>query len=519
MSRAGRAHYSALMPFTAFALVRQATTLSFRTASGALLVGTVALVPASPLAAQVIRRAPSAFNLFSVEQDIEVGRQSAATIERQVRVVPGARTDRFLGSVVSLLSAQLPANRYRFQAKVFDSADISVLVLPGGPIYVSTGLLGLARTEGELAGVLAHSMSHIILRHGTARASRAYLDTAGFSALGGLGSAPSTSRVLNATGGYGLEAAFLGFSLSDEYEADALGAEVLSKAGYDPVAMVAVFAAARRESRRSASAARLASRHPLSADREDRIRDLVNVFGHRGTLEIVGGYSSVRWVGGSQRHASAREMKAAGGNVALEPAPVAPEIPPPSAQFNRFNHPDALIAIDYPSNWEASTSGFAISFMPPNGVVERSGGAPQLLQGVIVNFYAPFENAVDRWNHSLEQHFAPFVDRTRPRGFLEDATDDLVRQIIAADPYLTAPTGSARPEAADGARGYSVRLSGRSPATGEPERVTVYTRALPDDHVAYMACVTPAKTATIVERTCARMVQSLRVNDAATHRH
>jgi hypothetical protein len=55
--------------------------------------------------------------------------------------------------------------------------------------------------------------------------------------------------------------------------------------------------------------------------------------------------------------------------------------------------------------------------------------------------------------------------------------------------------------------------------TGEQERVTVYTRALPDDHVVYLACVTPFRAAVIVERTCARMIQSLRVNDAATHRH
>ncbi len=519
MSRSVDAHYSASVPLSAFALVRQSTTLSFRTASGALLAGTFAFVPASPLAAQVIKRSPSGFNLFTVEQDVEVGRTSAATIERQVRVVSSARTERFMGGVVSLLATQLPATTYRFQAKVIDSGDITVLVLPGGPIYISTGLLGLARTEGELAGVLAHSMSHIVLRHGTARASRAYLDTAGFSALGGQAGMPTTARILNATGGYGLNASFLGFSLSDEYEADALGTELLSRAGYDPVAMASVFASARRESRRHATAARLASRHPLSADREDRIRSLINVFGHRGAHEIIGGYSSVRWVGGSvRRPIPATEVRSAAGSVALEPPPVMPEIPLPSSQLSRFNHPDALITIDYPSNWEAYPSGFAISFAPTTAMVERNPGAPRLLQGVIVNFYAPFENDVDRWNHSLVQHFAPFADRTRPRGFLEDATDDLVRQILGADPYLTAPTGSARSEVVDGARGYSVRLSGRSPMTGEQERVTVYTRALPDDHVVYLACVTPARVATIVERTCGRMIQSLRVNDAVMHR-
>jgi Zn-dependent protease with chaperone function len=519
MSRSESTHYSASVTLSALDLVRQSTALSFRTASGALLAGTVALVPMSPVAGQAIKRSPSGFNLFTVEQDIEVGRQSATTIERQVRVIASARAERFLGNAVSLLAAQAPATKYRFQAKVIDSGDITVLALPGGPIYLSTGLLGLARTEGELAAVLAHAMSHIVLRHGTARASRAYLDTAGFSALGGPFGTPTRSRILDATGGYGLNASFLGFSLSDEYEADALGTELLAKAGYDPVAMVAVFAAARREARRHATVARLASRHPLSADREDRIRSLVNVLGHGGAHEIVGGYSSVRWMGGSSRRSILPELKTSAGSVALEPPPVMPDLPLPSPQFSRFNNPEALVAIDFPENWKAYSSGVAISFAPVAGIVERNREGPRLLQGVIVNLYAPFENDVDRWNHSLVQHFAPFVDRTRPRGFLEDATDDLVRQILGADPYLTAANGSARPEVVDGARGYSVRLSGRSPVTGEQERVTVYTRALPDDHVIYMACVTPARTASTIERACARMIQSLRVNDATPHRH
>jgi hypothetical protein len=213
------------------------------------------------------------------------------------------------------------------------------------------------------------------------------------------------------------------------------------------------------------------------------------------------------------------ERVAAAGTVVLETPAIAPDIPAPSTRFNSFRHPDELIAIEHPDNWHAFPSGFAISFAPSSGMVERNRNSPQLVQGVIVNVYAPFENDVDRWNHSLDRHYAPFPDRTRRRGMLEDATDDLVRQILDASPYLTAPTGSARAEVVDGDRGYSVRLSGRSPLTGEQERVTIHTRALPDDHVVYLACITPTKTATIVEQACARMIQSLRVNDAAMHRH
>ena len=159
-----------------------------------------------------------------------------------------------------------------------------------------------------------------------------------------------------------------------------------------------------------------------------------------------------------------------------------------------------------------------MSFAPAEALFDREDGAPNLVEGLIVNHYAPFEDDVERWNNSLTRHYAPFADRSRPRGPLEDATDDLVRQILDANNWLTAPTGSARSELVDGVKGYSIRLRGRSPLTGQTERVTVYTRMLPDDQVIYMACIAAGKNASSVERACTRMVQSMRVNEAAANR-
>jgi hypothetical protein len=227
----------------------------------------------------------------------------------------------------------------------------------------------------------------------------------------------------------------------------------------------------------------------------------------------------MRWRGGpSTRVAATAEVKISAGTVELRTTPQALEVPAPSAQFTRFSSPDALVAIDHPSNWDAFQSGTAVSFAPAGGVLDREDGAPNLLQGLIVNHYAPFEDDVERWNNSLTRHFAPFEDRSRPRGALEDATDDLISQILNVNTWLSAPTGSARPETAEGFRGYSVRLSGRSPVTGETERVTVYTRMLPDEHVIYLACIATGRSATSVERACTRMVQSMRVNEAVANR-
>lgn len=491
---------------------------ALRTTSGVLLAGAATVVTLSmPAGAQVaIKRAPSGFNLFTVEQDIDIGKQSAAEIEGQVRLVTSARTLQYLSTITSLLAAHAP--HYPFQVRAINSGDVNVLVLPGGQIFVTRGLLSLARSEAEVAGVIAHAMAHVLLRHGTAQVSRAYLSKAGLSALGGLvGRVGAAGRIVNAVGGFGTNAAFLRFNQVDEYEADALGAEVMSKSGYDPVAMATMLATIRRESAHRTSLERLNSSHPPIADRERRIRNLSNVL-RQGRSEVVGGFSRMRWRGGADAGIPAPpEIKTSGGTLELRPTPVAPDVPAPSPQFTRFSNDEAPVTLDYPDNWDAYGAGPAISFVPAGGMVERGDGAPNMVQGVIVNQYEPFEDDVARWNNSLTRHYAPF-DRSRPRGILEDATDDLVRQILGANPYLSAPARSARSEMIEGLRGYSVRLTGKSPVTGQVERVTVYTRMLPDEQVIYMACVAQGRTAVTMERACARMVQSIRVNETAANR-
>ena len=491
-------------------------TLTVRTASGALLAGAVTFVPIA--GAQVaIKRSPSGFNLFSTQQDIDIGRQSAAEIERQVTLVTSARTNQYLTSIASLLAAQLPGTAYPFQVRAINSAEVNLLVLPGGPIYLTRGLLSLTRNEAEVAGLLSHAMAHVTLRHGTARVSRAYLSKAGLGALGALDGVDASQRIINATGGYGTGAVHLRFTRSDEYEADALGAEIMSGAGYDPVASAALLATLRREKARLAIE-RFHNSHPPTTDRESRIRNLSNVLRH-GRAEIVGGFSRMRWrMPPTPVIPAPPRVNVSTGGVELRAAPSLPGVPAPSPEFTRFTNPDAPIEIDHPSNWDARYSGRAMSFVPSGGVVETEDGAASLLQGMVVNYYEPFEGDVERWNRSLERNYAPFQDRSRPRGILEDATDDLVRQIIDASAWLKAPAGSARAQQVDGMRGYSVRLRGRSPVTGEMERVTVYTRALPDDHVVYLACVAGGRATSSVERACTRMLQSLRINESPLHR-
>ena len=501
------------------------TNSAFRTAATLLFAGTAVMAPlAQSIDAQAtIKRSPSGFNLFSVQQDVDLGRQSAAEIERQLPLLNDTRTNRYLTSIISRLSAQAPGTKYPYTIKAVNAQEINAFSLPGGPMYVNRGLITTARNEAELAGVLAHEMSHVILRHGTEQASKAYLGQAGLSLLGGLvGKRGSTSsQIINAVGGFGLNAAFLKFSRSDEYEADALGAELMAKAGWDPVAMATMFAMLRSEQGRDPSKLeQFFSSHPPPADRESRIRNVAASLGTGGSQQVVGGFATIQQRLGGLAAASASQptYTTSTGTVVLPNETVTVSVPAPSTRFSRFSHGNGFFTVDYPGNWRAYQSGLAVSLAPEGGVVELSNGQPNLLYGVIVNHYAPFEGADDRWSQSLQRNYTPFEDRNQPpRGFLEDATDDLVRHMIVSNPYLSAVTGSARPEVIDGARGYSVLMNGRSPVTGEDERVTLYTRALPDSHVIYVVCISPARESGVMDQTCARMTRTLQVNDAAAH--
>lgn len=491
-----------------------------------VLASTLALAPLSaPLDAQSsVRRSPSGFNLFSVQQDVEIGQQAAAEAEQQLPLLNDAVTNRYLSRIVQRLAAQAPGADYPYTIKAVNATEINAFSLPGGPMYVNRGLITTARNEAELAGVLAHEMAHVALRHGTNQASKAYLAQAGLGILGGLlGSKGGTSRIVNAVGGFGLNAVFLKFSRDDEYEADAAGAEMMARAGYNPNAMADFFALLRQEQGRDPSKLeRFFASHPPPANRETRIRSLAASLGQVQTRE-VGGLASIQSRLGSVAAATSQTQwptQTSAGTVARPGDIVRVNVPAPSSRFVRFDQPNGFFTIQYPNNWLAfaNQNSLAASFAPSGGVTELSDGMPVMTYGVIVNHYAPFNGESARRANSLQRNYAPFEDRNAARGSLEEATDDLIYQVLATNTYLRAEAGSARAEEIDGAKGYSVLLSGRSPVTGEDERVTAYTRELTDGHVLYALCIAPSRLWTALDQACGRMIRTLIVNDAAAHR-
>jgi hypothetical protein len=314
--------------------------------------------------------------------------------------------------------------------------------------------------------------------------------------------------MLASLGGLGLNAVFLKFGRNDEYEADQLGAEIMASAGYDPNAMADFFALLRAESARDPGALEtFFSSHPPSAEREARIRQQAKTLARKPS-RAVGGFETV--AAGLQRLPAPSSQRASllqqsrTADVASR-SPVAVRVAAPSARFETFEHRQGYFSIEHPANWKAyaSKSGYATSIAPDGGIVETSSGQPALVYGVVVNHYAPFQDSSRR--------------RGRKSASLDDATSDLVAQILRSNPYLSAPKGAAKREKIGGASARSVTLSGRSPITGKGERVVVFTRGLADDHVVYGLLVAPERDYDAALPIFTRMMRTLDVRDRPKH--
>ncbi len=238
----------------------------------------------------------AAINLFSVQQDAEVGRQAAQDAERQLPMLRDGTTEGYINAIVQRLAAVAPGPRFPYRARVVNAAEINAFALPGGYVYVNRGLIEAVRNEGELAGVLAHEMAHVAQRHGTSQATKAYGAQMGVGLLGQLlgGRDQRLGVGEQIIGSLGLNALFMKFSRNAESEADRVGAQMMSRAGYDPMAMANFFDLLAAQQRGNPSAvSQFFSDHPSPQNRSASIRALAAQLG-RGRGTQVGGLQTVQ---------------------------------------------------------------------------------------------------------------------------------------------------------------------------------------------------------------------------------
>jgi len=208
-------------------------------------------------------------NFYSMEKEMAWGKQLAEEVARESKM----NDDPILSEFVNRVGQNLARNsdaKVPFTFRVIDGDEVNAFALPGGYVYVYTGLLKLAGEEDEFAAALAHEIAHVAARHMTCQASQAQVARAAGVVpgilLGGLGGY-AARQAANAA----LPMTFLSFSRHDESEADYLGLQYMWAAGYDPTGAVSIFE--KLESLRKTkpgAVARVFASHPMDSDRIDK---------------------------------------------------------------------------------------------------------------------------------------------------------------------------------------------------------------------------------------------------------
>jgi predicted Zn-dependent protease len=206
-------------------------------------------------------------NLFSLEREIGLGKQLAQEVERSSKLIDDPVVTEYVNRVGQNLVRNSDA-RVPFTIKVIDSDEVNAFALPGGFFYVNSGLILRAQEEAELAGVMAHEISHVCARHGTKNATKGELMQLATIPLMILGPAGWAGYGIYQGLNLAIPITFLKFSRDAEREADFLGLQYMYKTGYDPNAYVTFFERIQAdEKRRPGTIPKVFSTHPPTPDR------------------------------------------------------------------------------------------------------------------------------------------------------------------------------------------------------------------------------------------------------------
>ena len=463
----------------------------------------VALV-ATPLATFGQTQIKYHSNKYSPSDDVKLGRQAAAEAEQQFPLLRDSEVQSYVESVGQRLVAAIPGEfqhpEFRYYFKVINASDINAFALPGGPMYVNRGMIQAARSEGEMAGVMAHELSHVALRHGTAQATKAqkYSLLAGIAGIAGtVFGGPGLGQV--AAGSVGVY--FLKFSRDYETEADLLGARIMANAGYDPRELANMFQTIQRQ---GGGGGGFFSDHPSPANRYERINQEAQSLQVRNVPhdnrefiavnERLRGYPRAQTMAEIQR--SGRRYPNQGGDPYPNGDrtgdrtgygnPPSGRVDYPSSRFRNYSVLN-VAQVSIPENWrEVSDSGNSIWFAP-SGAYGSTNGQSVFTHGV---------------------NFGVFQPNSRN---LEQATNEFINSLQQGNRNLRSRGGYMR-TTIDGRNALSIALNNVNEATGRQEIVTVITTQLRNGEVLYMIAVAPNDDFANYQNVFQNILRSVQVN-------
>ncbi len=220
------------------------------------------------------------FNLYSIDDEKRMGKEFADQLlseyRKRGRVYDDPQTNQYINNLGQYLASKSPENKFDYHFYVLKLKGVNAFAVPGGYVFVFTGLINYSQNEAELAGVMAHEIGHIVSRHGTEQMSAQLAASVASSilvagvALGG-GNANLAQLALNVAS----TGTFLSYSRKDESEADGIGAKTLYHAGYHPEGMVNFFDRLSKKVGDMSDLEVWLSTHPDPGDREKHIKDII----------------------------------------------------------------------------------------------------------------------------------------------------------------------------------------------------------------------------------------------------
>lgn len=424
------------------------------------------------------------WNLFSKEQDVQLGKESAAEVEKQMQIISDPRIAGFIESIGrKLLEApEAEAGTYAFSFKVVNEGSINAFALPGGPTFTHTGLIAAADNEGQIAGVLAHEISHVVLRHGTSNVSKANLLQIPAMLGGALGGGGMLGQLAQLGVGLGANSLMMKFSRNAETDADLLGTRIMHRVGYNPVEMARFFEKLEAETGKQGRLSEFFASHPNPGNRVKKVQDEITLLPKRNGYDAdTGRVASVKQLVSSLPPPPKAPANQAADGMQGKGNPNQPAGGRPNGQFQEFKSQAAMF--QYPANWQGvqdKQSG-EVTLAAPGGVV---GGS--IAYGAIVNFVQA-QGPVD----------------------LGQATQQLVKQFQQRDQNLRV-AGQAQQINVGGRRALATRMQGPSAFTNNTEEIVLVTVEHPRA-LFYMLLIAPSSERDAAQQSFNQMVNTLRL--------
>jgi len=436
-------------------------------------------------------------NKYKPADDVKVGRQAAAEVEQKMPILNDNEATSYVSRVGQRLVNAIPSEfqhpEFQYYFKIVNARDINAFALPGGPMYVNRGMIEAAHSEGEMAGVMAHELAHVFLRHGTAQASKAqkYSLLAGILGIGGqiIGGVPGAAAQI---AGQGVGVYFLKFSREYETEADIMGAQIMARAGYNPRDLANMFKTIEQQS--GGGGGGFLSDHPSPQDRYARINQEAQYLrvseSSRDSREFLRIQSRLRGMG---RAPSMQEIAQSGnrypnGERSGNYPTSAPRgrVEYPSTRYQTYSTLGGIIRVSVPNNWRQLSESNSVWFSPEGA-------------------YGQYQNQVI-YTHGVNFGLA----QTQSRG-LQQATQEFLNSMAQGSNLRQ--RGSLVRTTVAGRTGLTTTLSNTNEATGLPESVTLITTQLRNGQILYMFAVAPENESASYQAAFRNVLRSLQISD------